>query len=59
MRGGSPQGLPADSSDSEGELDDSGDAGFDDARSRAQILNRVLHNVLSTDRERNSPVYEL
>ena len=49
MRGGSLRGLPADSSDSEGELDDSGNAGFDDARSRAQILNRVLHNVLATD----------
>ena len=47
LRGASLRGLPADSDDSDSADDTYSD--FDDPRSRAQLVTRWLHQVLSTD----------
>ena len=50
LRGASLRGQPADSDDSDSADDTYND--FDDPRSRAQLVTRWLHQVLSTDFER-------
>ena len=49
LRGASLRGQPADSDDSDSADDTYND--FDDPRSRAQLVTRWLHQVLSTDFE--------
>ena len=50
LRGASLRGLPADSDGSESADDEAND--LDDPRSRAQLVTRWLHQVLSTDYKR-------